>query len=105
MQPPARPSLTDVHAVMDDVSALQAQSESQITRQQLTLHVQQMYDRLGMEVDPQLVKQAVTRRLAGSGTTQDSGQAVFDFGWERPSNAPRVQAVLERPAPSSRGGH
>jgi hypothetical protein len=86
--------LAPLHAVMDEVTALQAQRPHPTDPAELTQQVTQMYAHLGMDVDPALIAQAVATRTADA--RPDAPRAAFDFGWDRPVSPTDWEKKLSR---------
>lgn len=87
----SRHPLPVVHAVMDEVDALQA-SQGQREPADLINQVEHTYRDLGIPVDRDLIEQAVAARAAPKEASvpvlmPDPSAALFDFGWDRPATA------------------
>lgn len=89
--------LSDVHAIMDEVDALQAQRSLRRDPDELIRQVTDTYRNLGVDVDPALISQAVAVRM---GDTHPAPfiTVPFDFGWKRPAHPHAWQTQLRRRA-------
>jgi hypothetical protein len=96
MAAPASRPLTDVHAIMDDVDALVAAKEMSPDTAALTRQVMDTYRNLGVDVDPELVAQAVQARTTTAMCVPQTTPVAFDFGWDRPRTFGAWQTRLSR---------